>query len=247
MVLIVDDDLIATSTDAKVLSLSEVANKIQALRDEYMVSDDYTFLFKTFNPSHAEYLALSLYPMRCAFFRENTEIEFINSKKLLSARYALSERVRSVNTVGILLNSLDIESKLLLSLVKNYCIQSGIRCYSLSIGILSQAKLANFPIIDMYITLEKEVSSQLCLTFPIVNAFEFLSGLDDTFFSTYYGDLSTFEISVMLPEESNQLCKVNSCTTKGSFYGLVETGESNFKIEHGASGWSRKYDYEQHQ
>lgn len=229
------ESLSNTNKSSNIISIEELEKRIVDYRKSCS-----TIIFNISNSRKAEYLSLCLYPIESKIIRNMGDYELINTKRLLASRYSLSEKVKGVENLGVLLNKLDTESHKLLDLVKGVCSQAGIKCHCLSIGNLTEAKLANFPLIDMYLILEPEIPPQICATFPILNAFEFLSGIADTFFSSYYGDF----LAIKCDAKEHPTSNVNLSSTPRSFYGLVDTPDSNTNIQFGASGWSRQYSYE---
>jgi hypothetical protein len=189
------------------------------------------------------YISLALYPIVVESATLSSDC-IIDSKRIMSQRYSLSLRVPAASVIGVLLYS-DHQNQMYMDILKRACKITRKELVFLSIGLLSEPKLANFPSIDLFVMMGELVPKAVSSSYAILNVFEFLAACTDSFFSLPYGDIETALQKILI--EVNE-CELELLTERKSslYYGLddrnaVACGDD---IVVGHSGWSRSYSNE---
>lgn len=192
-----------------------------------------------------KFLSMSIYPLP-SFNYQSGLIMPMEIKKDLAIRYSLSLRSQKSRNVALIFNEFDENVLTHQLLVKHTCSQFSKNLFLMSIGILTEQKLANFPQIDLFIVPVSEVPPKISTTYPLLNTFEFVSGCFDMFFSTNYGNVQYFYELIKTHSADGDLkdFKNDLNSDQTSFYGLSSSSSFRKEIIQGNSGWSRTYEHE---
>ena len=169
---------------------------------------------------------LYVYPHPAFTFRDNAIIDVSSeSVKLLSYRYSMSSLSQNRSKIGCLIDSnMGINAKIMNHL---YFLGSrfGYKVYPIAVGKIEDYKLGNFPGIDIFVNLQCQFCFQLRQKFsiPVLNYFEFVSGILECFWDYPYGDY----MSLLLREQSELI-------ENARISGFIENCESDFSTEFAA-------------
>lgn len=216
---------------------------LEILNEKKFTENKFIFFIK--NESLIRFLSMSLFPRTC-FVYLSGKITLLDSKKNLVSRYHQSLKSRKSQNVAVILDKIDEDVSHHIMLIKSTCTNFSKNLFLLSLGIISEQKLANFPLIDLFVTPSLEVPSKIASSLSPINTFEFISGCFDMFFSTNYGNLQFYSKLILEnTADHRNIYDINDLfVDNASFYGLVNCDSFKREILPGNSGWSRNYNHE---
>jgi hypothetical protein len=240
--ILVEDDSysIIFPENSKIINPSSLLNLLAEQRLEKT-----KVIFFIRNESLLKFLAMCIFPL-LSYNYQMGKILPLDIKKELGIRYHLSLKSQKSRNIALIFNEYNEEISSHHLLIKHTCSVFSKNLFLMSIGILTEQKLANFPQIDLFIIPSAEIPHKISTTYSLINTYEFVSGCFDMFFSTNYGNLHYF--SELIKSHSTDLDQsdfqndIN--TEQTSFYGLENPSSFQKEIIRGDSGWSRTYNHE---
>ncbi|EFN88950.1 2-(3-amino-3-carboxypropyl)histidine synthase subunit 2 [Harpegnathos saltator] len=163
-------------TDAKTTPDHVILGRSYTLEDEYSIQD-YEGFFLGEEGKALAILAMSIPVKRWHCFTNNKISEFEASNvPWLKRRRFLVEKLKDAKTVGIVVATLGIKEYLMATrLVKEILKQKNKKTYTLCIGKITPAKLANFPEIDAFVIIacpENEIFDSRDFLQPMLTPYE---------------------------------------------------------------------------
>lgn len=163
--------------------------------------EDYNILFVGPENRTLSNLVLTFGRCRCYSFDPRTQVVRMESagvNKHLARRYHMIERVKDASVIGILVGTLGVRDYLLaIEHLKHLIEASGKKSYTLAMGKLNVAKLANFQEVDVYVLVacpENTLLDSKEFFRPVVTPFELEMALNASRewtgdYTANYGDI----------------------------------------------------------